>query len=596
MRIKSTKQLVAKVNEALGDFCWEFAERRKMLAKLGRAPARDRLFEYDPTSGRDWAINQGGGTEIQFHLFFGQASCGYGLGFNAQYVPFKNDKTPQEYMLPFAKAYMKLSNSALVKRLKNEGFHFLYGREEDLIGFKEAYYLFGKENTFDANGELPQCDFDRMISDIKGGLFSLYCDIFELKNQGDVEMTNTQTFVDFLEENCNLILTGAPGTGKTFLAWQIASAMTGDPNPMEKGNEDKPHPHIGFCQFHPSMDYTDFVEGLRPVMSGNGQVGFELKDGIFKDFCRRAALCVSSNYEEVWERFIDDVARINSRDNPLDLKTPQGNKFRVFANSNGNLSLMTGEGSEVQGSLTKEKVASFLSESPYEFWGGYYRGVLARLKEEPYNLRCGQEKSDQKFVFIIDEINRGDIARIFGELFFAIDPGYRGEKGRIDTQYGTLIPPGDNFKRFYVPENVCIIGTMNDIDRGVESIDFAIRRRFTWRDLKPEETQLPILRSKFSNDVLVERVKNRMYHLNEKIRKGDLGLGEAYCIGAAYFTHLKVSEDGKSGDFGSLWECHLAPLLREYLRGRDDVHARVIEFETEFNDETPPPTSSKQQE
>jgi hypothetical protein len=427
MKIKNIGQLVSRVNEALGEFCEEFAYQRKDLAKLGRAPARNRFFKYDSTSDRDWAINEGGGTEIQFHLYFRDNVCGYGLGFNAQYVPWATNKVPAEdFMRPFARAYRELADSSIVNQLKQDGFQFLIGKEDELTSFKDDYYLFGKEIALQNDDELSQQDFDCMISEIKGGLFSLYRAIFELKNKGDDEMASVQTFVELLAEKYNLVLTGAPGTGKTFLAWQIASAMTGDVNPMEKGNEDKPHPHIGFCQFHPSMDYTDFVEGLRPTVSGNGQVGFELKDGIFKDFCRRAALGVSSNFEEAWERFIDDVARTNSRDNPLDLKTPQGKKFRVFANSNGNLSLMTGEGVEVQGSLTKEKIASFLSETPYEFWGGYYRGVLAHLKEEPYNLRCGQENSDQKFVFIIDEINRGDIAKIFGELFFAMDPGYRG--------------------------------------------------------------------------------------------------------------------------------------------------------------------------
>ncbi len=405
------------------------------------------------------------------------------------------------------------------------------------------------------------------------------------KHKGDV-MVNKLS--ELLEQTKQIVLTGAPGTGKTFLAWQIASAITGDPNPMGKGNETKLHPHIGFCQFHPSMDYTDFVEGLRPVTSENGQVGFELKDGIFKDFCRRAALGVSSNYEEVWEEFIGDVAKTNSQEAPLVLKTPTGKTFRVFANSNGNLSLMTGEGSEVQGSLTKEKVATFLSNNPYGFWGGYYQGVLEHLANK-YKLKRNQENSDQKYVFIIDEINRGDIAKIFGELFFAIDPGYRGDKGRIDTQYGTLIPPGDNFKRFYVPENVYVIGTMNDIDRGVESMDFAIRRRFTWRDIKPEETQEPILRSKFTNDELMDKVRNRMDNLNAEIRKEGSGLGDAYCIGGAYFTQLKVSADGTSGDFDALWKYHLEPLLKEYLRGQEteDIRNRMAIFENTYKNEEP---------
>ena len=183
MKIKSLKQLISTVNGALGDFCREFAERRKVLAKLGRAPVKDRLFEYDPNSGHDWAINQGGGTEVQFHLFFRPNILGYGLGFCVQYVPFKNDKTPREYILPFVKAYKALENSQEVKQLKKDGFHFVYGKEEELTRLEDgSYFLFGKEIRVNGNNELSQRDFDRMISDIKGNLFSLYCAIFELKN------------------------------------------------------------------------------------------------------------------------------------------------------------------------------------------------------------------------------------------------------------------------------------------------------------------------------------------------------------------------------------------------------------------------------
>ena len=90
-------------------------------------------------------------------------------------------------------------------------------------------------------------------------------------------------------------------------------------------------------------------------------------------------------------------------------------------------------------------------------------------------------RQSKKFIFVIDEINRGEISKIFGELFFSIDPGYRGEKGRIKTQYQNLVDDKDVFaKGFYIPENVYIIGTMNDIDRSVESMDFAMRRRFAF--------------------------------------------------------------------------------------------------------------------
>ena len=140
--------------------------------------------------------------------------------------------------------------------------------------------------------------------------------------------------------------------------------------------------HVKFVQFHPSYDYTDFVEGLRPV-NKDGQLGFERKDGSFKVLCKAA------------------------------LAAP-----------------------------------------------------------------------DENFVMIIDEINRGQVSKIFGELFFALDPDYRGPEGLVETQYQNMVPDGDQFKAgFYVPENVYVIGTMNDIDHSLEPLDFAFRRRFAWREI-----------------------------------------------------------------------------------------------------------------
>ena len=172
--------------------------------------------------------------------------------------------------------------------------------------------------------------------------------------------------------------------------------------------------------------------------------------------------------------------------------------------------------------------------------------------------RLIDNKKGKPFVFIIDEINRGEISKIFGELFFSIDPGYRGEKGRVCTQYQNMIADGDVFKNgFYVPENVYIIGTMNDIDRSVESMDFAMRRRFSWKEVTPSDTEYMLDTLDFA-----ERAKATMNRLNKAIEETE-GLGAAYMIGPAYF--LKLGKNG--GYFSKLWKMNIEPLLKEYLRG-----------------------------
>ncbi|MBQ1970461.1 MAG: AAA family ATPase, partial [Paludibacteraceae bacterium] len=180
----------------------------------------------------------------------------------------------------------------------------------------------------------------------------------------------------------------------------------------------------------------------------------------------------------------------------------------------------------------------------------------------------------KNFVFIIDEINRGEISKIFGELFYSIDPGYRGEKGRVKTQYQNLIEVGDLFSDgFYVPENVYIIGTMNDIDRSVESMDFAFRRRFAFAEIKAEDNVGMLDELNELKDLAISTMNN----LNRAISEIE-GLSSAYHIGASYFLKLKDYDD----DWKALWNYHLEGLLREYLRGMPNADEEMRKLENAY--------------
>ena len=162
-------------------------------------------------------------------------------------------------------------------------------------------------------------------------------------------------------------------------------------------------------------------------------------------------------------------------------------------------------------------------------------------------------------------------------MFFAIDPGYRGEIGRVKTQYQNLLEDDDVFKNgFFVPENVYIVGTMNDIDRSVESMDFAMRRRFTWKEVTPSDTESILDILSCANDA-----KATMDRLNKAISETD-GLGKAYQIGPSYF--LKLDKNG--GDFNKLWQMNIEPLLKEYLRGFRKTDAILEKFSNAYFNKT----------
>ena len=353
-----------------------------------------------------------------------------------------------------------------------------------------------------------------------------------------------------LKKSKNLILRGAPGTGKTYLAKEIAMELTG-------GNEDQ----IGFVQFHPSYDYTDFVEGLRPVSNGDGAIEFKLQDGIFKQFCQRAKEAQKTggqdNFEEAWDLYLEYV---NSRDEKEYLT--EFSYLTVNSRNNFNINYET----KSQGTcLTKSYVYELYKDEKY-LKQPYYRNqgkkVLEILKKR-FGLKDyispTEINTDKKFVFIIDEINRGEISKIFGELFFSIDKGYRGEKGSVSTQYANL---HETDEKFYIPENVYIIGTMNDIDRSVDTFDFAMRRRFRFVEVTAE-SQLYILDKELGE--CAEEAKTRLRNLNAAIENVQ-ELNSHYHIGPSYFCELQYIDF----DYELLWSDYLKPLLEDYVRGSYD--------------------------
>lgn len=354
------------------------------------------------------------------------------------------------------------------------------------------------------------------------------------------DISSMDRIKSLLENDFNVILTGAPGTGKTYAAKKVAMDISKDEWDSEKGKWE--YGRIASVQFHPGYDYSDFVIGMKPVLVSE-QEGRE----VFKN--------------EKGELYTTD------NDDPKGKPSPFSGKTSVS----------------------------------YAWKDGLFKKFAAKAKGD----------LEHNYVFLIDEINRADPSRVFGELFSLLEEEYRYPNGKGSDFI--LLPNGE---RFSIPKNLYIIGTMNDIDRSVESMDFALRRRFAWYEVKPQDpnsTELDAIikakqeDGKISNEN-AKKLDKAMKALNKLIapplkkenedgtgNQGrdvslDLRLGSEYQLGGAIFAKLekyvKNSEgelhDADIGEFEKLWSFHIKNILSEYLRGRSNREILLGELEQKY--------------
>jgi len=410
-----------------------------------------------------------------------------------------------------------------------------------------------------------------------------------------------------LLQSKNLIFRGAPGTGKSYLAREIATYIVNKGKTIKyddlSADQKK---QIEFVQFHPNYDYTDFVEGLRPKINDDGTMGFELKDGVFKRFVTRARrnLENSKKSDETIKKEVGVQQSISAFFSDVKFgldkfKTITGNEFTITNVDDDHIYIsIPGNATINKLTLNLDEIRKMLMASDHkfnkvkditDFFGksfavqaySYDFAIYKEIKaKKNTNLKISAASEEAKnYVFIIDEINRGEISKIFGELFFAIDPGYRGKSGEISTQYSNLHSDPD--EKFYIPENVYIIGTMNDIDRSVDSFDFAMRRRFRFIELKAsDEERIKEILSDLQDKNLIDRAINKMNALNKEISNVD-DLNDNYQIGAAYFLKLSSVDN----DFSRLWTDYLLPLLQEYVQGMYDENGIIDRFKKAYENQ-----------
>lgn len=367
------------------------------------------------------------------------------------------------------------------------------------------------------------------------------------------DMDNTMNDKD--KTPLNQILYGPPGTGKTYNTIIEAMKII-DKNCIEYNSDNtvknyeivrenfkkyKALGQIEFVTFHQSYSYEEFVEGIKPDLT-SGDLKYEIEKGILKKICENASKKFTNNFDEAYDKFLNEIPTC-VEENYYKLNTIKNNKvFGLQLNSNNNLNIHMTENFNKQGVITKENLKKhFKNERKSKDWANYYDSIIEHLKNK---FGLISEKATSKFyVLIIDEINRGNISKIFGELITLIEEDKR-ENLSVRLPYSKDV--------FTVPKNLYIIGTMNTSDRSIASIDIALRRRFKFKEIMPNSNLIADFNCNF---------KECFEILNKRI---SVLLDRDHQIGHSYFIEEKY-KDSNVSELETIWFDSIIPLLNEYF-------------------------------
>lgn len=385
---------------------------------------------------------------------------------------------------------------------------------------------------------------------------------------------NKQQIEELMEEvmaqqPLNRILFGAAGTGKTYNTINHALAILEDKDltEIEKLERQlggrtslkdlfdkyKNEGRIKFVTFHQSFSYEDFIEGIRAETDGSGQLRYEVKPGVFKEVCEDAQTEIDANQNNVLAPI---EASINSAIDKLITQakteekkfyTKRGAEIKVSSNSAGTLFALTSSGSNIP--LSFRHIRNYLkTQNEIIVDQKSYEWAIAKSLRSEVQYSDTNEKI-KPYVLIIDEINRGNIARIFGELITLIEDSKR--QG-AEEELSVTLPYSK--EEFSVPSNVYIIGTMNSSDRSLTGLDIALRRRFTFIEMPPKPELL--------DDLEVEglNIGELLKVINHRV---EVLLDRDHCIGHANFMSLKKQQTREH--LVAIFKQKIIPQLQEYF-------------------------------
>ena len=524
-------------------------------------------------------------------------------------------------------------------------------RPEDFLAFDSTNRAYLKEHygVILPNKAPEYSEYMSILNDIKAKMKKgvikekTFYELSANANNGtldDAELTWYDDVVRIWERRKNIVLYGAPGTGKTYDVPELAvrlcdpAFMAADPSREEivsRYNQLKTEKRIAFTTFHQSLDYEDWIEGLRPVVNEDNQVTYEIESGIFKKLCEEAERPVVKDKQVgiadnavVWK-----VSLAGTGDNPVRSDCMKNSYIRIGWDGYGPVisdetdwSVYNGEGKQILDAyINKMKIGDIVMScyssqtidaigvvvGDYEFedkFPNYKRvrrvnwlvkninenivemndgktmtlGTVYRLNSitldnvksilEKYNTSSKMEENDKAYVMVIDELNRGNVSKVFGELITLLEADKR--KGRINAE--SVVLPYSK-KAFHIPNNVYLIATMNTADRSLGSLDYAIRRRFAFIAEKPfglevegfNEELFELVSSLFVKNF--DEYKESGWDQTMKLEPADT-LSEEYkpedvWIGHSYF--LMQDEEGEDNTINRLLY-EIIPLLEEYVR------------------------------